>query len=80
MPPSPSDIMEKVQLLQIEQVGTERDVESLIHEKDLLWQAVDKIRDAVYSIKIQVAGIVGIFSILQTVLTAYIVWKITKGA
>lgn len=79
MPPSPSDIMEKIHLLQIEQAGTDSDLETLVHEKDLLWQAVDKIRDAVSSIRIQVAGIVGTFSIVQTALTAWIVYKITKG-
>ncbi len=79
MPATESTIMEKLHVLELDQVVTKSDVKTLTHEKDLLWQAVDKIRDTVSGIRIQVAGIVGGIGIFQIIITAWIVYKITSG-
>jgi hypothetical protein len=71
--------MERIHGVQLDQLETQGKVETLEREKDLLWTAVDKIRDTVSSIRVQVAGIVGGISIVQTVVVAWIVYKTTRG-
>lgn len=77
--PTESAILEKLYALDARgQVDAGR-IETLEGEKDLLWKAVDKIRDAVTGIRVQVAAIVAGSAIIQTLVTAYIVYKITRG-
>jgi dynactin complex subunit len=86
MPESPSEMMERIHLVQIDHAKTSQRVETLEKENGLVWTAIDKTRDAVTSIReqlsqlrIQVAGIVGGISIIQTIVVAWIVYKTNKG-
>lgn len=77
--PSESAILEKLYALDARgQVDAGR-IGTLEDEKDLIWKAVDKIRDTVSGLRAQVAAIVAVSAIIQTLVTALIVWKITKG-
>jgi hypothetical protein len=79
MPPTESALLERIYALDArQQVGDGR-VSALESEKEILWKAIDKIRDAVSGLRAQVAAIVAGTAIVQTIATAYIVWKITKG-
>ena len=79
MPPTDSQYMEKLHNLEMKQLETFGKVETLHDEKALLWTAVDKIRDTVGAMRVQVAGIVAVSSLFQSLITAYLVWRITKG-
>jgi len=44
-----------------------------------LWVTVEKIRDTLNDIRVQVALICGGFGVLQTIITGVIVYKATRG-
>jgi hypothetical protein len=77
--PSESAILEKLHTLDIRSQVDSGRLDTLEGEKNLLWGAVDKIRDAISGIRAQVAAIVAGSAIIQTFVTAFIVWKITRG-
>ena len=78
--PSESAILEKLYALDARgQVDGGR-IDSLEQDRGFSWKEIAKIRDAVSSIRAQVAAIVAGTAMVQTLVTAYIVWKITKGS
>ncbi len=89
MPESPSEILERFHEAQLEyakyQGKTSQKIETLEKENGLVWSAIDKgrdtfveIREQLSKVRIQVAGIVGVISIIQTLVVSWIVYK-TKG-
>jgi hypothetical protein len=80
MMPTESQIIERIHLIDKQQEVDGNRVRTLEAETDLLRRAVDKIRDTVGTIRVQVAGIVAAGSIIQILVTAFVVYKITKGA
>lgn len=86
MPESPSEIMERIHVVQIDHAKTSQRVETLEKENSLVWSAIDKSRDAVTAIReqisqarIQIAGVVGTISIIQTIVVAVIIYRMNKG-
>jgi hypothetical protein len=43
------------------------------------WDAIDKMRDMIGNVRVQVAAIVALGGCAQAVLTGFIVYKITRG-
>jgi hypothetical protein len=79
MAPTDSALLDRIHSIATAQAVDGGRIETLEEEKDLLWKAIDKIRDAVSGLRAQVAAIVAGTAIIQTLVTAFIVWKITKG-
>lgn len=79
MAPTESTLIDRIHGIATAQAVDGGRLSTLEGEKDLLWSAIDKIRDAVSGLRAQVAAIVAGSAIVQTIVTAFIVWKITKG-
>jgi hypothetical protein len=77
--PTESAILDKLSNFGATQAGHAARIDTLEGEKDILWKAIDKIRDSVSGLRAQVASIVAVSAVVQTIVTAFIVWKITKG-
>lgn len=78
--------MERIHVVQIDHAKTSQRVETLEKENSLVWSAIDKSRDAVTAIReqisqarIQIAGVVGTISIIQTIVVAVIIYRMNKG-
>lgn len=79
MPLTDTAIMEKFGVLNQGQATHSAQITSLDEGLESAWNAIDKMRDMISSVRVQVAAIVALGGLAQAVLTGYIVYKITRG-
>lgn len=77
MPLDDTEIMFKFQNLETAKEVQKMTIEKLEKSDDLLWASVDKIRESVSGLKVDVGKTVTFIGIVQTVITAVIVWWAT---
>lgn len=79
MPLTDTQVMEKFTDHEIRHARIDERVKSVESSSQEAWSAIDGMRNLITSVRIQVAGIVAIGGLLQALLTAFLVYKITKG-
>ncbi len=71
--------MDKLYALDKAQGITDTRLDSLERSEGMLWDTVNKIRDDVGKVKVEVAKVVAIVGIIQVLATGVIVWSLTKN-
>ncbi len=77
MPLDDTELMLKIQSLDTHREVQKMAIEKLEKSDDMLWASVDKIRESVSGLKVDVGKTVTFIGIVQTVITAVIVWWAT---
>lgn len=75
MPLDPESL-EKIQKLQTDTALNEQSIERLEAEDKLQWQVIEKIKESLSTVKVQIAG----FGVINTLIAGWIAYKLTKGA
>jgi len=73
--PTESTIIDRLQVINTETALNSQAIENLEKNEVLQWEVIEKIKESLTSIKVQLAA----FGVTNTVLIGWIAYKLTKG-
>lgn len=75
MPESPTEMMEKIRLMQTDTALHNQSIHGLTDDNKLQWEVIEKIKESLSTIKAQIAA----FGVINSLVLAWIAYKLTKG-
>ena len=73
--PTETDIMERIRIMQTDTALNGQSIEKLEEGDKLQWQVIEKIKESLTTVKMQISA----FGVVNTLILAWIGYKLTKG-